>query len=450
MPRRSDLLLAALLLIFLLVQLYAGLVNGVQTSSDTAVFADMARRHPLLSEGFLAGPRPPLTSLLLKAVAGSPRWFVAVQWLVHICAWASLAVYFRVRFRGRPAGLLLAAWVLALAVLPHVQIWNFYLLSESLSISCLPLIFLLSAHANASRRVGGWLGLSAVLLAATFVRDVGAYMALALGASLCVVGFRASGLQGFRAGPLLLLVTVAAGFVISSMTASIGGPGPMDKRWVFPLGNVLGQRVLPDGERRHFFETRGMPASDAVLGQAHKWASTDTFRLYRDPALADLRQWLTSRGKTTYLEYLVLHPKFTIGSVVQNRAVILHQTRYGLEGYYPDGYYGSMEPVFALEARLLWVALPAVVAVVHGAWKRRSGWRSGDRRRLSLLAALAVPIPVLMVVSYHGDAMELARHSVPAAVYVRLYLVFAAFLLLDADEGDQARAPIAAPGAGEA
>lgn len=45
-------------LAFLVAQLYAGLGVGVMVTSDSPVFVNMAKDHPVFSKAFLAGPRP--------------------------------------------------------------------------------------------------------------------------------------------------------------------------------------------------------------------------------------------------------------------------------------------------------------------------------------------------------------------------------------------------------
>lgn len=71
LPLRYARVFILLFLAFLFAQMYAGLGVGVVETSDSPVFASMARDHPVFSKAFLAGPRPPLTSLVMKAVAGS-------------------------------------------------------------------------------------------------------------------------------------------------------------------------------------------------------------------------------------------------------------------------------------------------------------------------------------------------------------------------------------------
>ncbi len=202
LPLKYARVFILLFLAFLFAQMYAGLGVGVVETSDSPVFVSMARDHPVFSRAFLAGPRSPLTSLVIKAVAGSTRHFVAFQWLLHVCAWGGLAYFFFVQARHRLAGALLALWVMLLALTPQVQIWNCYIMSESLSLTCVPLLFLLLPYSRARTSRRTWIALSAVLLTSALLRDIGAYLGLALGVALFAAWFGASGLRGFGASGL--------------------------------------------------------------------------------------------------------------------------------------------------------------------------------------------------------------------------------------------------------
>ena len=429
----------ALLGAFLLAQLYCGQEAGVQQSSDSAIFVDMAKNHTVFSKAFLAGSRPPLTSLVLKLVSVSPRSFVAVQWLAHLGAWAGLAYFFLVRSRHLVVGWVLAVWVLVLATTPQVQIWNYYVLSESLSLTCLPLIFLLLPYSIEQTSRRRWLALAAVLLACALLRDLGAYLALALGVALALACFAA---VARRRMPYALLGITILGFAFSSVTANVGVPGAMDRRWVFPFFNVVGQRILPDPARLRYFSERGMPVTDAVLGRSNKWASADTFAVFNDPALAGFRDWTASHGKSVYSSYLLSHPGYTVGEALKQEKVILHRLPSALAVYYPSGYRAVSANMPGIEASFLWVLLPAIVAIPFAVRQRRSGLKPDDKWRVLLAVAVLLPIPILMIVSYHGDAMEVARHSISVAVYARIYAVFAAFLLFGQREGARREAAL--------
>ena len=143
--RRVGLGLPLALLIaaaFLMAQGYWLLGQGVQVTPDSAAFSGMAREHPILSRDFLAGPRPPLVPLVLKGLGGSERLLVSFQWAFHVGAWGALAALFFRGTRSRVLGAALALWTLLVSLLPLVQVWNPFILSESLALSLLPLVFL--------------------------------------------------------------------------------------------------------------------------------------------------------------------------------------------------------------------------------------------------------------------------------------------------------------------
>lgn len=424
---RVPVVAALLGIAFVLGQLSINAGVGLLETSDSPVFVGMARDHAVASEGFLAGPRPPLTSLLLKLAGQSPRKFAAWQWTIHIVAWASLAGLLLWRTRPLAAGAGLAVAVLALALMPQVQVWNLYLMSESVSLSMIPLVFGCLAVLAERPGLRGELPLIAILAIGGGVRDLHAYLALSL-ATAVFVGFAV--LSRWRRRPWLVLVAGFAVFAASDISADHGYPDSINRRWVFPLVNVIGQRVLTDPAACSYFEASGMPMSPALHDRAGKWASSDGFAAYHDPELADFRAWLVAHGKSTYMRWLLEHPGPALGAVWAARGELLHLVPEKLAVYYPGGYpEPELHRRLAEDSVKLGLASLAL-ALPIAAWRRRRGFLVDDGIRLGLAVASFAPVPVLMFVAYHGDAMDLARHSLGIAVYFRVWLVFVAWLLL--------------------
>lgn len=257
------------------------------------------------------------------------------------------------------------------------------------------------------------------------MRDVYAYLA----AALAVAVFLGLGIASrWKRVHWLLLVSGFVVFGLAGVSAGSGARNAVERRWVFPLFNVIGQRVLTDPARTSYFTTAGMPMSDALRGRTGAWASSDGFAFFLDPELADFRRWATNDGHATYVRYLLAHPGYTFGSAWSARRELLHLVPGELAPYYPPGFAALAPWLLDLEASLALSVLPLVVALPIAAWQRRRGWRAGDGARGALAAAAMVPLPVLMLAAFHGDAMEVARHAVPAAVYFRVWIVFAAWL----------------------
>ena len=260
------------------------------------------------------------------------------------------------------------------------------------------------------------------------MRDVYAYLATAL----AVAVFLGLGIASrWKRVHWLLLVSGLLVFGLVGVSAGSGARNAVERRWVFPLFNVIGQRVLTDPVRTSYFTTAGMPMSDALRGRTGAWASSDGFAFFLDPELAQFRRWATEEGKATYVRYLLAHPGYTFGSAWTARRELLHLVPRELAPYYPPGFAGLAPRLCDLEASLALSVFPLVVALPMATWQRRRGWRAGDGSRGALAVAALVPLPVLMLAAFHGDAMEVARHAVPAAVYFRVWIVFAAWLVLD-------------------
>lgn len=424
---RCKLDLLFLICVFLAIQMYLGLGVSPTRTPDSAIFEEMSRGGLFGSRCALLGARPPAISLVLRLLHGDARGLVAVQWMVHCLAWTALAWNLHRAASRRIVGFALAFSTLATALSQQVHIWNFYVLSESLAISCLPLVFLFAGglFGRKTRRLSV-LPLSVVLVAGVCTRDVFAYLALALGVALFVVS--AISKPKTRSGYVLLLV-VSLAFGGSVASAEFSGNSAMEKRWVFPLLNVIGQRVLPDPEVTAEFARLGMPVDRVLMARANTWASSDGFAFYVDPQLARFREWVVSHGKASYQQFLIHNPRYTVGRLLENREIILHEIPGGVGPYVPGNYPRAPLWLVKLEANLYLAGLPLFLAGVWAAWTCRRGIVGVDTWRVALILALFVPIPVLMVVCFHGDAMEVPRHSVLCSVYVRIYCLYSASLL---------------------
>ncbi|MBF6558017.1 MAG: hypothetical protein IVW52_18070 [Acidimicrobiales bacterium] len=107
--------------------------------NDSRAYVEVASK-PLWTSAFWQGPRPPLTPLAIK-VFGSSGGFLVAQAMVAAVAWGILGWTV-----GRlvPPGWqrVLAIWViLAFATALPIAMWNRSLLSESMSMSALALLF---------------------------------------------------------------------------------------------------------------------------------------------------------------------------------------------------------------------------------------------------------------------------------------------------------------------
>jgi hypothetical protein len=382
--------------------------------------------QPLLSHRIWAGERPPVTPLLWK-VAGNDTTFVFLQTLASVAAWSTLAVVAARRIRPWWGRLVAGAAVLGFASTRPITQWDRSVLSESLSLTLLALVFavaiLWAVRPNLPRSVG----VIAVALAFAGTRDtqiwVIALVAVAFGAYAAWRGLK---VDATTARPALV---VAAGLVV--VVALTGASSISSHRDVKNVQNALAVRVFPYPSRIAWFADHGMPQA-AELTKLAEDASAEPGHApvvgvnLGDPAFGPLARWLRTEGARTYVAWLLFHP----GTLLKEPLVRPERTYNNADGHL--SYYAASDrtdaPVLTtiLYPSWVWVLLAAFVAVAGGivlGLGRRRDWVV-----IALLGALGL---VHMLIAWHGDGMEATRHASVGNVQVRLGVLLLLVLLLD-------------------
>lgn len=383
------------------------IVDKPRVLADTSAYERISR-DALGSLDFWAASRPAMFPLLLKAAQQDYDKAAALQLALSIPAWGLLALMVS-RFMGF-AGLRVVGFTLVLlfSLERHVAGWDFVMMSESLSVTTLVLF-----TAACLWLLEGWHAwkTAAVLFAAfllAFTRDTNAWMLLAL-AAVIVLAVAARWTMPralFLAGGFVVI------FALSYASADTGN------RWVFPLGNLLTQRVLTDPSAVAYFESCGMPVSPTLLQLAGKFANSDDQAMFTGPELESFRRWLYDHGKQCYAGWLISQP--------------LDQARQAVYGAGGLVSFGSVDrffsnrytPLLPLQAGsllypqrfTLWIWGFSTLAAGIGVWKR--AWRSNALWAAFICLNLLV-FPHLFV-TWHGDSMAPDRHAL--SVGVQLYL----------------------------
>ena len=182
--------------------------------------------------------------------------------------------------------------------------------------------------------------------------------------------------------------------------------------------------------RSDWLVSHGMPDDGSVRRlQANYFV---TYPGFQDNA-ADyrtLRHWLDTKGRSSYTEYLVSHPKFVISSPrhsladqftppVAPLAVAQH---IGADPVMRGFGWVGLPP---FRVTVVWAVLAMVGLGVVAALDRA-------RRRVCtvIFACGFIVIPHALAV-FHGDVLELARHSVSVAVQARVVVSVATAIVID-------------------
>ncbi len=382
--------------------------------------------HALFSAAFWTGSQPPLVPLLWK-LTGSPTSFAALQSSVAVAAWSLLA-WTVWRWLGSGVRGVAAAWVvLAFSLTPFVLQWDASVLSESVSLAAVAVLF--AAGLLLLERFT-WIRAAALLgagVAFELARDSGIVVIGVLGVGLALWGaieaVRHHALAAWRSIVLAALMVLGAGMVgLAAVSAH---------RTVVNVENALDVRVFPNQDMVTQFVALGMPQGREITAVArtlrasrptpYAYASpkpSHTTTLVVGPILTEpywtpLRRWITAHGEGAYLSYLLSHPAY-VASAPFHRPSLAFNSPSSLTYYQAQGHGSLSELTVLFPPRLLVVAeavLAAGLLLVRGTWRRRD---------VAFLAAM-VPLGLLaMAVGWFGDGQEVARHVIEGNVTVRL------------------------------
>lgn len=347
--------------------------------------------------------------------------------MVSIGCWLALAAAVAWNVRHTVLRAVAFASVLLFSLSVWVTQWDRLLLSESLAVSLTAAV--LAAWLALVRAPNRWT--VAALLGTTLlwaaVRDSNAYVVglVVLPAALWAVVAR----------PRRLPLVVAAGLVAVVGVSALSQSGSEAYlRRQLPLQNIVGMRVLTDPGELRWFREHGMPLPARVRPLAGTQLGADHLTpnqpLYRDPSVRPFRSWVRKHGGSTLTTYVLTHPGELLRPLTEasdDQFGTVRLSRYRSRGTRP-----------VLPAPVAWVVYPPPVAAllawlavlaVPAAWLARGGWA----RPVWLVPIAAVALQVgHAAVVFHGDSLEVPRHSLLVGLLTRLGLLVLTLFVLDA------------------
>ena len=309
--------------------------------------------------------------------------------------------------------------MLLIALSPGVLVWNATIATESLATSLLVLVIALAFRVARGRSRYDFTALLVVLVAFACTRDTNSLLLLVIAAGAAVVALARASLRR-RAVAMLLVCVLAAGANMALAARA--------HRWYHPLTETIAARILGSRAATGYFVARGMPYDPAVRA-LHTDFLTSVADLDTGPQYARFRAWIRDRGRATYVRFLAGHPDWLLKNPYDDRKRLLAPNLpYGV--IYHNEPRGAFVVIGALAMPgnvvlvEIWMAAALVAALVIG--RRRS--RRPMVVAAGVVAALVVPA---FLAAWHGDALEVDRHSLGAAVQLRIVLWVVALLALD-------------------
>lgn len=418
--RRVSLALTLVFGLYAVVRLTSNysVIYDPGTIEDTAAYLRISRES-LLSQEFWAGARPFVFPLLLKVTKQDLPLTSLIQLILSIFSWGFLAFLFTNFLKGNWMKVISFLVLLALSLVRHFSNWDYMIMTESLSFS-----FFVLFLACGLWLIDGWSGAKAVFfiivgMLFAFVRDTNAYVLLFLSGLLLIAIL----LRWIPLRNLVFVLSFAGFFVLTNWTSDLG------LRWVFPLNNNIGKRILPSEQAVHFFENCGMPVTPELTALTGEFANGRDRAFYNDPALDGYRIWLHDSGKSCYMRYLLSDLPGNTASVMGQFGYLLEYERIraalvpGYDPVIPFFLEGFVYPVNSA----LWLWILMTVVSIFLLW--RGQWREDPVWGVYILLYLLI-VPHLFV-TWFGDAMAPERHSLSVGLHFAISAWFMILLSLD-------------------
>ena len=383
-----------------------------------------AAHAPVWSRRFLAGPGAFGFPLLAKLCLRNVRAIVLVQTFVSVGAWAFLASVASGIMRSNAARWVAFLGILGLGIAPGVLQWNAMITTESVSISTLCIVIACGIRLV---QFGTWRDLVwflAAMAAFAFTRDTNALVVGGIG--VLALGFTLRSELRTRAAAIAFAGIV---LVLGAMALSNAAQPP---RWYWPMAETTAVRLLADPEATRYLVDHGFPWNPqmATLPQRYIYLY-DPVRT--GPSFAAFRSWVDRDGRRVYLRFLASHPGWALREPFNERAALFALRDVEVYGHVygnrPGGPFTAVGAVAAPRSAAvvqLWAVASAVALVVLAV---RQQVRRSLAAALGLIGALAV---AGYYAAWYGDALELNRHALSAAVQLLIACWIVTALVIDA------------------
>ncbi|MBK9210901.1 MAG: hypothetical protein IPL71_22515 [Anaerolineales bacterium] len=418
--QKVKILLAFIFLTYAIIRLITNLParSAPRELVDTAAYLRISQQ-PVSDIRFWGDKRPLVFPLLLKISEQNTSLTSLLQTGFAILAWGLLALFVSASMRTVWLQLLSFGMVLTLSLVRHLANWDYVMMTESLSVSWFVLFLALGIWLTHGWRVDKVIALCVAGLFLAFTRDTNAYLLLMLaGMLILAVIFR-------WAQPRVLIL--AAFFLLSFLLNNINSE--TGARWIFPLNNIVGRRILLSTEAVRSLESCGMPVTPALLEMVNNYGHSQDSAFYTNPKLEDYRIWLAAHGKTCYMKWLLSNPIRSVGQSLnqfQGLIAFADVSKFFARGYDPLLPWFVEPFIYPVKFILpLWVILTigALIAIWKRAWTINPLW--------GVYILLNLPILPHLFITWHGDAMAPERHALSVGLQLALCLWIAIFLLFD-------------------
>jgi len=400
----------------------AGVVHEPRVFGDSSDYFHNAEL-PVFSREFWTDAKPPLTSLLWKAVDAEPEKIFSLQLYVSILCWAVLAFTAAGVLNSYIIKPVAFAVVLAFSLSRDIFMWDPFLGSESIALSFTALFLAASLWLLQEWK---WYKVAAFLFAGlliVFTRDTYAYLLLMIAAVVVPLFF----LTKYRWGALGIGAAILVMYLVSS---SLAAAGLRPYRAILMITSL---RIYPSEEYTQYFREHGMPVDERLVALSRS-TPEDKFivnkALYFDADQQGYRDWVMERGQREYFKFLWFYKADTFQGVLLDTPG---------QSFYPDVYYYTATGYHDIitDARIREMLYPTrfglvffLAANIFAAFVAAYALRERKIMWLAPLLMILLSYPQAVLV-WAGDANDIARHSIPHNVLLRLGVWLLLLFILD-------------------
>jgi hypothetical protein len=420
-------------------------LDEIGLATDSRYYASVASR-PLTSLEFWLAERPVGLPMLFKFVGitaetianrsylSAAHRLTQLQLVFSLLSFAFLGLAFTRLLKNQFLRVAAFALIMALGLGIDVSLWNKALLTESFATSAF--VFLIGLWIIGIELWDRWgdvrkiikimylISLLSITLFYALLRDTHLYLLLCLS---FVIFFSMIFIANRKRSQGLILVGYGAFlvgiFFLQNFSASQGN------RWLGPFSHVLYLRLLREDRSTAILLESGMPQNNKA-DEFFEGRRRDFERMLAEDASGQpILDWMLQDGRRIYYQYLLMNPHYTFGKPIEDldKLISPDSTEYRARLYEEPGWIEAVRR-FLYPQSLTLVAFWLVGLAIGTGWL---GFHKAiDNRFIVPCFLLVTSIPMMLIV-WHGDAIEVERHAQQLHLQIRLGLWMASFLLID-------------------
>lgn len=348
-----------------------------------------------LEGGGVHSPRPFTTPLFYKLMGANANAIIIMQKLMNHFAAFFMVASLLLLLKKSATRLMAVISIHLLLNWWHISGWALLLLSESLGTSlfiCWVASWLFYLQRPSYKSAA--LHIVALILF-SFTRDNWPYMLLPFYGLFTIFSlWREPKFLRISLAGLGLMLSI---FFLQQAAADFG------HRYRLPIMHNLLVRVMPNEVWWKWFADKGMPQQEELKKNFGKLESDDKkmYNLYNDNTYQPFFNWVDSKGKSAYMQFLLTHPHYTF-LLHEKPNQLYKMVAYNLTYYGPSrGYTKALDFIFPM---FHWVLIFILFPFLIFAY-----WRS----RLWIFAFALIQLLVFLLhtfILYNADTFEVERH----------------------------------------